>query len=64
MLEWIQSNVANIVVVTILVAVTAAIIVKMIRDRKAGKSSCGGDCSRCAGACHCHCQPPKASADK
>lgn len=32
----------------------AGVIVKMIRDKKAGKSSCscGGDCSQCHGGCH------------
>lgn len=36
-----------------LLLVVAAIIVKMVRDRRAGKGacSCGGDCSKCRG-CH------------
>lgn len=25
---------------------------KMIKDKKAGKGCCGGDCSRCHGGCH------------
>ena len=37
-----------------LAAVVAAIIVKLVRDKKAGKSSCGCNCSCCAmhGSCH------------
>lgn len=37
----------------ILLLAVAAIIVKMVRDRRAGKGvcSCGGDCSKCRG-CH------------
>jgi len=36
-----------------LALIVAAVIVKMIRDKKSGKGSCscGGDCSRCKG-CH------------
>lgn len=36
-----------------LALIVAAVIVKMIRDKKSGKGSCscGGDCSRCRG-CH------------
>jgi len=35
--------------------VAAAVVLAcwvMIRDKKAGKGSCGGDCSRCSGGCH------------
>lgn len=37
----------------VLALIVAAVIVKMIRDKKAGKGgcSCGGDCSKCHG-CH------------
>ena len=34
--------------------IVAAVIVKMIKDKKAGKGgcSCGCDCSQCSGNCH------------
>ncbi len=35
----------------ILLIVTGLIIKKMIRDKKSGRSCCGGDCGRCKG-CH------------
>lgn len=35
----------------ILIVVVAAVIRSMIRDKRAGKSSCGGDCRHCKG-CH------------
>ena len=35
----------------ILAVIVAAIIIKMVRDRRAGKGGCAGDCSRCRG-CH------------
>ncbi len=41
----------TIVVLVIVVAIVAAIIIKAIRDRKAGKNSCGGDCAHCGYGC-------------
>lgn len=35
----------------ILVGIVALIIRSMIKDKKSGKSQCGGDCSHCRG-CH------------
>ena len=46
MLTWLGANLINIV----LVAVLGGLIALVIRDKKAGKSSCGGSCSSC-GAC-------------
>ena len=44
----------TILVLTILMAVVAAIILNLVRNRKQGKSSCGCSCSCCpmAGSCH------------
>ena len=36
----------------VLVILVAAIVWKMIRDNKAGKGGCGGECSRCHGSCN------------
>ena len=36
----------------ILLLIVAGIVWKMIRDRRAGKGSCGGDCSCCSGCKH------------
>lgn len=42
----------TIIVGGILAAIVAAVIWKMIKDKKSGKSGCcGGDCSCCKG-CH------------
>lgn len=56
MLTWITENIATITITLILVLVVIAIIKSMIKDKKAGKSSCGGSCSHCAmgGTCHKH----------
>lgn len=41
----------TVVVSAGLLAVVALVIRRMIRDKKQGKTGCGGDCSRCRG-CH------------
>ena len=51
---WISANIGTIVVSIILIAVVSLIILKMIRDKKAGKTSCGGGCSSCAMGSFCH----------
>lgn len=47
MLSWIGENSGTILVGLILVAVIAGILVRMIRNRKKGKSSCGCGCASC-----------------
>ena len=49
MLTWLQANLVNIVIIAIILLVCYFVIRGMIRDRKAGKSSCGGNCSGCSG---------------
>lgn len=41
----------TIVVGIIVFAIVSGIVWSMVRDRKQGKGSCGGDCSKCRG-CH------------
>ena len=50
MFAWLSENLVNIVIIAILVLVVGLLIRGMIRDRKAGKSSCGCNCASC-GAC-------------
>lgn len=54
MWSWLQDNIGTIVVCALLAVVLGAIAVKMIKDRKQGKSSCGCGCAGCAmqGKCH------------
>lgn len=54
MLDWIVQNMATIVVCIGLLLLVVGIILTMIRDRKKGKSSCGGRCIGCPmkGTCH------------
>ena len=56
MLAWLADNLGTIIISLILIAVVSLIIVRMIEDRKSGKSngSCGCGCEHCAmhGKCH------------
>lgn len=56
MLAWLVENLATILICIVLIAVVAAIIVHMVKERKHGSrnSSCGCGCSGCSmsGACH------------
>lgn len=43
---------STFLVLAVLVCIVSMIIIKMIKDKKSGKSCCSGDCSRCGGG-HC-----------
>ncbi len=53
MFAWIAKNIGTILICLVLILIVAAIIRSIVRDKKAGKSSCGGNCSHCGGSC-CH----------
>lgn len=57
MLEWLTLHWGTILVCAILIAIVTAILLKLRKDRKAGKSSCGCNCKTCGGACHA-CKTP------
>ncbi|MDY6314861.1 MAG: FeoB-associated Cys-rich membrane protein [Clostridia bacterium] len=48
MFAWIVENLATIIVMSVLILITALIIAHMIRSKKNGKSSCGGNCGGCS----------------
>ena len=50
MLTWLISNAASILAALAVLLLVALVIRGMIRDKKAGRSSCGGSCASC-GAC-------------
>ena len=54
MLQWLASNLSTIVISLVLIVICGAIIRSMIRDRKSGKSACGGSCGGCSGCSGCH----------
>lgn len=54
MLQWFSENLATIIVCAVLALVTVLIVVKLVRDRKSGKASCGGSCAGCPNCGGCH----------
>lgn len=54
MLQWLWANLATILICLALIAIVAAIIIGMVRDKKSGKSSCGCGCENCAMSAACH----------
>lgn len=62
MLAWISENLATILIALGLTAILAAVIAVLIRDKKRGKSSCGGNCAHCpmGGCSHQNAKPPEA----
>lgn len=54
MFAWIYQNLATIIISLIIVALVAAIIISMVKNRKKGKSSCGCGCSSCPMSTSCH----------
>lgn len=45
----------TVLVLVVLLVVVGLIVRGMVRDRKQGKSSCGGDCASCHGGCSHKC---------
>ncbi|MBD5130142.1 MAG: FeoB-associated Cys-rich membrane protein [Ruminococcaceae bacterium] len=52
MIEFVQQYLGSILVGAGVLAVVAMIIVKAVKDKRAGRSSCGCDCAHCG--CHCN----------
>lgn len=53
MLSWLSQYLGTIIICLVLVVVFGLLLWSLIRDKKKGKSSCGGCCSSCAMGCHC-----------
>ena len=51
MLSWLSDNLVNIALIAAIMVIVALLIRVMVRDRRAGKAPCGGNCASC-GACH------------
>lgn len=48
-MTWIMDNLASIAVVSVIVLLLVLDVRKLVRDRRSGKHSCGGNCSGCSG---------------
>ena len=42
----------NVLIIAVILLVVALCIRSLVNDRKAGRSSCGGNCSSCGACCH------------
>lgn len=54
MLDFISNNLASIIIGGIVFIIVGAVFIKLIRDKKNHKSSCGAGCSGCPMAGNCH----------
>ncbi len=54
LIEFLKNNLGTIAVLIIVLAMVAALVYKLIKDKRAGKSSCSCGCSDCpmSGKCH------------
>lgn len=54
-MDWISERLeymGTVIVGIIVLAVAGGAAYSLYRDKKSGKSKCGGDCSHCGGHCH------------
>ena len=56
MLDWFAANLGTILISLVLLVIVSLIVVYLLRQKKAGKSSCGANFAHCAmhGQCHEH----------
>lgn len=52
MFAFIAENWVTILLTAALAFLVGFVIWRMIKDKKSGKSSCGGDCTSCTGGCN------------
>ena len=53
MLQWLSQNLGTIIVSIILTLIVALVIFIMVRDKRAGKSTCSHSCGSCAMSAEC-----------
>ncbi|MGN0441598.1 MAG: FeoB-associated Cys-rich membrane protein [Acutalibacteraceae bacterium] len=54
MLAWICENTATIIITAVLLSVVIAIIIRLVKNKKKGRPSCGCGCSGCPMSSLCH----------
>lgn len=54
MLSWFSANLATIIVFLVVAFVVGLVIIKMVKDKKAGKKSCSCGCGGCPMKDSCH----------
>ena len=53
MIEWLANNWGTLLVAAIIVAISAAIVIYLIRKKMRGETTCSCGCKGCGGACSC-----------
>lgn len=56
-MNWLAQNWGTLVIGAALLAVVTLIVIRAVKDRRAGKTVCGGDCAHCGCACSCGTAP-------
>ena len=54
MMAWLVGNLGTIVVTLFLIAIVTGIIHTMRKDKKQGRSACGGNCAHCKMCAACN----------
>ncbi|MEG0691729.1 MAG: FeoB-associated Cys-rich membrane protein [Oscillospiraceae bacterium] len=54
MVEFIVNNLSTIIVGTLIFTLVTLVVLKLIKDKKNHKSSCGGGCAGCPSKGMCH----------
>ena len=54
MIRWLTDNWANVLVTALIAGAVVLAVISIIRDKRKGRSSCGGCCPGCAMAERCH----------
>ena len=54
MAAWLAANYGTVLVLLAVILIVGLVIRSMVRDRRAGRTSCGKNCSHCAMAGKCH----------
>jgi len=57
MLAFLKANIATIIVLLVIIAAVALAVYSIVKNKKAGKSSCGCNCSGCPNAQYCNRAP-------
>lgn len=54
MTDWLSANASTLFVAGVLVVLIAVAVAVMHKNRKTGRSTCGGSCSGCPMGADCH----------
>ena len=51
MIVWVLANYVNVLLILAVAAVVVLCTLSLVRDKKSGRSACGGNCASCGGGC-------------